>query len=67
MRKTVASVGIGSCDGARDGKKGLAMTMRKTKQKPEQQLGMSGSWCRVWKQVRNFRVIRAPDSCWLWG
>jgi hypothetical protein len=55
MRKTVASVGRGSCDGARDGKKGLALTTSEMEQKPKQQLPTwFGSWCRVWKQVRNF-------------
>jgi stalled ribosome alternative rescue factor ArfA len=50
MRKTVASAGKGSRDEARDDKKDFAMTMRKTKQKPEQQLGMSGSWCPIWSK-----------------
>jgi hypothetical protein len=57
MRKTVASIGRGYRDEFHDDKQDIALAMRKTKQKPEQQLGLE-----PWKQVRNFRVIRAPDS-----
>jgi hypothetical protein len=56
----VASAGKGSRDEAQDREKGIALTMEEMKQK------LSSSY--VWivesrlEQVRNFRVIRAPDS-----